>query len=423
MLLYVYQQSRYIGILQTESGVGMQFSYDLDYLSESDASPISLSLPLQEGTFKGRRCEAFFDGLLPEGDERTEIARYLQVSSRSPMRLLSALGGDCAGAVSLYTERLEARPSNKIGEETVHNEYKPISAGTIKELIKPGSGKRVPFAVDNRLSLAGAQSKLSLHTAGDPSSLEGWLLPLDGSPTTHIIKPASPFFESLPVNEYICLHLAAACGIPTVHSWLLGETKPALVTLRYDRINENGVYRRLSQEDSCQALGIKSSDKYENDGGPGVADIAMLIYQHCESPLKDVGNFLKLLLFNLYIGNCDAHGKNYSLVREMNGAYHLAPAYDLVSTAYYPDLTLKLAMRYGRHNDITKVDASDLDNLATACGVSSRWAKRTAINVFASLIEALGQMEIPPTSQHETSAGIKSFIQHNAEERFRALAL
>jgi serine/threonine-protein kinase HipA len=267
--------------------------------------------------------------------------------------------------------------------------YEAIPSSTMRELIRPESQLRVPYEVDNRLSLAGAQGKLSLHNNGDPQSLDTWQRPLDGAPTTYIIKPASPYFEALGVNECLCLRLAKACGIPAVDCWLLGDGDPALVTARYDRQRLGKGYLRLAQEDACQALGIKAADKYEADGGPGIHDIAGLLYEHAANPLQDIERFAKLLIFNLYIGNCDAHGKNYSLLCNQEGHYALAPAYDVASTSYYANLSDKLAMRYGKHKQLSKIDADDMALVADDCGVSAVLMRQWARDVYDSLQESL----------------------------------
>jgi serine/threonine-protein kinase HipA len=162
--------------------------------------------------------------------------------------------------------------------------------------------------------------------------------------------------------------------------------EPALVVQRFDRAPAGDGYTRLIQEDCCQALGVTSGMKYEGDGGPGVAAIARLLYEWSAAAAADVEDFVRLLLFNLFIGNCDAHGKNYSLVLAGNGMkastqdryYRLTPAYDLASTTFYPELTSKLAMRYGGEARIDAVRGEHLDRLARDCGVGARFVRSLA---------------------------------------------
>src|SRR3546814_1937723 len=58
-------------------------------------------------------------------------------------------------------------------------------------------------------------------------------------------------------------------------------------------------------------------------------------------------------------GNADAHAKNYSLLRRDNGQVVLAPLYDLVATHMWPELSAKLAMRFGRAPILEDVDRSE----------------------------------------------------------------
>ena len=50
--------------------------------------------------------------------------------------------------------------------------------------------------------------------------------------------------------------------------------------------------------------------KYEADGGPSFAAISGIIRQHVMAPLEDIEALMRAALFNLLVGNCDAHGKN-----------------------------------------------------------------------------------------------------------------
>jgi len=97
-------------------------------------------------------------------------------------------------------------------------------------------------------------------------------LPLNGAPSTHILKPSSPHFAGLIENECFCMKLAAAVGLPVakVNMGRAGKI-PFLEIERYDRRRlSDGTVERLHQEDFCQALwGCKEaffshSASYEN---------------------------------------------------------------------------------------------------------------------------------------------------------------
>ncbi|PKL10089.1 MAG: hypothetical protein CVV51_00515 [Spirochaetae bacterium HGW-Spirochaetae-7] len=101
MRLIVRQFGRRVAILESTPDRGVVFSYDREYLASERAAPLSISLPLRDGEYSQAEAVPFFSGLLPDGDLRRRIADYLHVSAASTLRLLDALGGECAGTVSI----------------------------------------------------------------------------------------------------------------------------------------------------------------------------------------------------------------------------------------------------------------------------------------------------------------------------------
>ena len=81
--------------------VELAFAYHPAYVKTGKPA-LSLSLPLQDKPYKGVVVEAFFAGLLPDESRRLELARVLGVSAANSFSLLEIVGGECAGAVSLY---------------------------------------------------------------------------------------------------------------------------------------------------------------------------------------------------------------------------------------------------------------------------------------------------------------------------------
>ena len=218
-----------------------------------------------------------------------------------------------------------------------------------------------------RLSLAGAQEILAL------ANLDGkWYLPLNGAPSTYILKPTrSGPLSSLAQNEYTCMKLAKNFGLSVTEVDLLNIAgKDVFVVERYDRVRKNDYIQRLHQEDFCQALGIMNTSKYQNDGGPGIADIFTSIKKNCTVPAVETQKFLRYVIFNYLIGNCDSHGKNYSLLYNIRRV-ELAPLYDAVSTIIYPGLTEKLSMKIGSHYEIQKVTKDDFSLLAENLDIKS----------------------------------------------------
>jgi serine/threonine-protein kinase HipA len=98
------------GTLWIENG-GLRFRYDTHWLEHSGVMALSQSLPLQVEAFDDQVCRPFFAGLLPEGELRRRIAQQCQLSQANDFGLLAAIGGDCAGAVSLTPKDQAPEPA------------------------------------------------------------------------------------------------------------------------------------------------------------------------------------------------------------------------------------------------------------------------------------------------------------------------
>ncbi|MEM7179926.1 MAG: HipA N-terminal domain-containing protein, partial [Spirochaetota bacterium] len=100
--LYVFFADQKVGVLQQEEGSDISFQYSMEWL-ERGLGAISISLPLREEKYTAKK-NSFFANLLPEGDFRIKIERLFQISSGNDFALLQAIGGDCAGALSIASE-------------------------------------------------------------------------------------------------------------------------------------------------------------------------------------------------------------------------------------------------------------------------------------------------------------------------------
>jgi len=292
-------------------------------------------LPLQIKPYLDAQTRAFFSGFLPDSLARYRLAKYLGVSEKNAFALLEIVGGECAGAVSLYPEGIIPLSVDKASREVLDDQR----LAEILHLLK----SRPLLAGDQglRLSLAGAQDKLAVCVEKNQVVL------VKDAPTTHILKPLIQDIEESVLNELFCMQLAAKVGINTAKTCLgfLNET-PYLLVTRYDRLVSKTGVLRLHQEDFCQALGILPDIKYEREGGPSIVQCQNIITTACLKPAVDQIQFLKCLLFNYLIANADAHGKNFSLLYQSQKP-SLSPAYDLLCTAVYTDMATKMAMKIG----------------------------------------------------------------------------
>jgi serine/threonine-protein kinase HipA len=252
-----------------------------------------------------------------------------------------------------------------------------------------------PLAVDEkgevRLSLAGAQSKLPVI-----ETQEGFALPLDSNhPTTHILKPEPERFPGLVDNEFFCMRLAREVGLQAaaVERAETVSGLPYLVVERYDRDHSHEPLRRLHQEDLCQALGKLHVEKYQQEGGPSVVEAMTLIDKASSAPARDRQQFFLALVFNVLIGNCDAHGKNYSLLYD-SPAPSLAPLYDLLSTAIYPELTQRLSMSIDGATMLEDVGIESWEHLASEVGFAPRFLSQRMQPFVAKVFETCMETDL-----------------------------
>ena len=126
--LAVYLNREEVGRLtQGDSGL-LAFSYKPEWIQRADASPLSRTLPLQTEPFRGKQARPFFAGILPEEGPRKTIASILGISERNDFAMLERIGGECAGAASLFPEG-STPPSASAGRPGRHSPLAGWSTG------------------------------------------------------------------------------------------------------------------------------------------------------------------------------------------------------------------------------------------------------------------------------------------------------
>ncbi len=400
--LDVYIHRQHCGTLkQTDSG-RLSFAYSAEWLVHPDAAALSQSLPLRAAPFAQGECRAYFGGILPEQTQRELIAKNLGISSRNDFAMLEGIGGECAGAVTLLPSG-EAPPNVGFAYRTLDpNELaESISRLPLRPLLAGDEGIR--------LSLAGAQPKLAVRVADGAISI-----PLGSAPSTHILKPAIAHFKGIVSNEALCMRLAGAIGLNAA-TVTLGEVEGLeyLLVERFDRaieqVADQPVIRRLHQEDFCQALGVVSELKYQSEGGPSLKQMFGLLRTASTSPVVDLQALLNAVIFNFLVGNCDAHGKNFSLLYGA-GTIGLAPLYDLVCTAAYPELSPRMAMRIGSEYAPDHVFPRHFEQLATEAGLSRPLAVSRVAELAKTTLEHL-----PEVAATVRNATVEPLIRSRSE--------
>lgn len=397
-------------LIQDDHGV-MSFTYVESWLEKPNAMPLSNSIPLQAEQFKGRECKGFFGGILPEENKRELIAKNLGISARNDYAMLEQIGGECAGAITFIPEG-EALPDRNY-------RYRKLSDTALAEILK--ELPRRPLMAGGgevRLSLAGAQDKIAVHVSGDTISL-----PLGGAPSTHILKPAIERFEGVVFNEAVCMKLASAVGLPTADvEFRQAEGIDYLLVERYDRqkrIIPNGpiYYERLHQEDFCQALGIPSEMKYQSEGGPSLKQCFALLRDVSRVPIIDLRHLLDAVIFNVLIGNHDAHGKNFSFTYGEGTLItgidiRFAPLYDLVSTVYYSELTPKMAMKIGGESRSDKLLLRNFEKLADEADLAKPFVVQRVPELAQAILETIDDIDI----SHPIGRDVITLIKKRCEK-------
>ena len=331
---------------------------------------LSLSLPVSSRRYTQGVVRPFLDGLLPEGESRKSIARDVHVPERDTYGLIRALGRDCAGAVVIQPIEDSAPPA------PTTTTAEPLSPDEIDVLVR--DLKSAPLGVGGRvrISLAGVQQKLVLTRMQDGS----WGRPVDGTPSTHILKPEVAAFPDTVENEAFCMRVAKHLGldVASVGTTKIGGRK-LIVVDRYDRVvAADGTVRRIHQEDFCQATGVAPETKYEEDGGPSLLRIAGILRDVAAPDSLD--RLLKAVTVNALIGNGDAHAKNFSLLHTEDGALTLTPLYDLMCTLYYGDD--RLAMYIDNVHRANRLTVERIVNEAVRWGMSRERATEVVVDLL-----------------------------------------
>jgi serine/threonine-protein kinase HipA len=399
------------GTLETQ-GPRVRFTYSEAWLQERNSYPISQAWPLQPTAITGAVVTNFLWGLLPDSERTLDAwARRFQVSARNPVALLYHVGEDCAGAVQFVREeRLDEVQASANKNPQVEWLDETQLERRIQHLAKDSSASR-ESETEGQFSLSGAQAKTALYF---DSRRRRWGVPQGRTPTTHILKPAVNEFDEFALNEHFSLTLATRVGLAAADTEcrVIGGI-PTLIAKRYDRIRIKDSYQRIHQEDCCQALGIPPGSKYENQGGPGFADI-MALLEGSDDPAIDRERFMRIACLSYLIAATDAHAKNFSLLYSRGTerySMRLSPLYDIASAWPYPDQIqakkMKLAMRIGGHYRLREIQPRHFEELAKSC----RYSPEALLAALADLAKRLPD-EASTIIAELQNASIRSHMLH-----------
>jgi serine/threonine-protein kinase HipA len=191
---------------------------------------------------------------------------------------------------------------------------------------------------------------------------------------------------------------------------------------RYDRIiSPDGAVARVHQEDFCQALGFPPERKYQQEGGPLLRDCIMLLREWSTVAALDIRDFLDGVIFNVLIGNADAHGKNYSMLYQ-KGNRRLAPFYDLACTLAWPELSKTPAMKIGLSESIETITPAHWQEMAQETRVGWPMLRERIADLCAKTIAALREAEVRGAANDASTADrVAGIIEERAASLLRSL--
>lgn len=402
--LNVFLDGIFVGELQQNAAGAVTFSYDESYRRRVDATPLSLSMPVSRAAHPQRVVLPFLQGLLPDSSGRLdELAREFHTSSASPFGPLRHIGRDVAGAVQILPEgqdSTDARGSRFAVEPLSDDDVAAVVTDLVTHVDTWGLRDTT-----GRWSLAGAQPKTALFRDDNGR----WGVPLEATPTTHILKPAIAPYVEYDVNEYVTMKAAQRLGLGAADAELYTTTRGDRVFLsaRYDRELVEGRWRRRHQEDFCQALSVVPARKYQSEGGPGFAQMAQVIdtFPDVEQRRRSQRRLFDAMVFNVSAANTDAHAKNYSILLDAEKA-ELAPLYDLGTHLAYPAARpLASAMKVGDEYRLDGIGIRGFIQVARKLRISADEAEARLVAIRSNLADAFAEAAATIESTRERRIG------------------
>lgn len=408
--MQVLLNGRLVGHLRLASSGAISFSYDPGWLAWEYAMPISLSLPLREEAHQGAPVISYLENLLPDNQAiRERVATRVRAGGTDAWHLLEKIGRDCVGALQFVSGEVP---------EVGGLEGEPVTEAQIAAMLRNLASAPLGLEEDDdfRISIAGAQEKTALlHDDGQ------WIRPSGLTPTTHILKtqlgvlPNGINLSDSVENEFFCMSFCRAMGANVADVEIVDfEDVRSLVVTRFDRRWTNdGRLIRLPQEDFCQALSVPPSQKYQTDGGPGIAEGIGLL-AGSDDVLADQRAFFRAQVLFWLLGATDGHAKNFSIALRPGG-FRMTPLYDVLSAqkavleGQIRQNRMRLAMAVDGHYRINEVAPRHFLQVAKqtgfGVGLAEEALRTIAEKVDGALSETLNSLpEEFPTALAEVIA-------------------
>jgi len=470
--LAVWLGHKQIGVIQ-EGRKGGRFSYLPQIVEEMPGVPLlSLCLPVKAKPFSEAKTAAWFEGLLPEGVRRQEVARSLGLSEYDWIGLLAEIGWECAGAVRIYEatsapatpDALAATSAPATPAHAHQTSYTPLSPEELAVKLSD-IASRMPQTTTGlfRMSLGGFQEKMCVAmpplTPGqrhiDNPNVS---LPVGDAPSTHILKPENTRDypgcaeseawamtvascaakcakvallrldgcpDTLVVERYDRIGNMVCAGSipPAAHSGYSSFTPPAALATRtsltpHTPFSSSSEIVRIHQEDACQALGLPSNRKYADEripkgDSPTYRAMADLLEHYAADQLAEKKELLKQMTVNVALGNWDAHAKNTSFLYANDGTPTVSPMYDVLPIVDVEQRITLLSLRIAGTRDPARITGKSLVEEACSWGMSANEAQQTVEECLSNLLEGLKEArEAYPAAAERHESGVLARVKH-----------
>jgi serine/threonine-protein kinase HipA len=413
--LAVYMDQNRLGSISLD---GHSDKYGLVYDPEwVEKSGFAISPHLKPGVCKSESVKRFLSNLLPEGKWLEELSVDRQISKSNVFGLIAAIGVETTGALAFG--------QNSGKDREIPTSFRSVSDEELQDRL----ARRQQLSIATwdgmpRLSVAGVQDKLPIliRPDGKMGFGEGDLA------STHILKFGTKPDMHLVVNEFICMELARMAKLPVAPVSLARYGEPVLIVERFDRRWSAERVERRHLIDGCQMLDLPPPYKYERPfgkSGEGAkirtgASLPALFAacKLCRIPALAIRDLLNWTLFQLLIGNSDAHGKNISFYVGRNGI-DVAPAYDLVNIEIYGDqYDRDLAMAVGDTFEFNAIHAYQLADMCDECGLPQRQVATVLQALCNSMVKAIDIIDLSSLLTDEEQAfgqGLLGAIKTNCQ--------
>lgn len=361
---------------------------------------MSITVPLIRATRdddQGKR-RAFFEEVLSEGGVRRTLAANARLDSDNTLGLLARYGRDTAGALQIWNEQDPAEPRIP--------EARPVTDTEVKTMFQEVKLSPLGNASRRRVSsLAGVQDKVLLVRTPD-----GWAEPLDGYPSTHIIKPMNTKIPSLIFDEEYGSRFVRALDLAAFSTTIeVFDGASALVIERFDRDGEGG---RIHQEDFNQALGHIGDAKYaEPSERDRLKRIAEVLRSHAGS--QDLRNLLRMTALSVVLHNYDMHAKNIGLLHYPDGDVILAPMYDVIPSAHL-NVDQSFALAVNGKREAEEITLADVAAEGRSWGI--RQPERVVADVAEAVVETAKAERPHPAAHGGLDHAVESAAQRMLDE-------